>query len=180
MNAQRRYVQLYKNRNISRYGSGAAQLIHTDFYCVHCHGFVSVDPLVSGVRNRNHCPFCLWSRHLDLYNAGDRLSACKSPMQPVALTIKAGKKKYGNDQGELMLIHLCDGCGGISINRIATDDNTDEILLVFEKSLQVVPDLHFRLESQQIKALPFSERDSVLSQLYGYGGQRKEIIHPFE
>jgi hypothetical protein len=47
------------------------------------------------VRNRNHCPYCLWSRCLDLFRAGDRLSACKAPMQPVGLALKHTRKKYG-------------------------------------------------------------------------------------
>ncbi len=59
-----------------------------DFKCIHCHHLVPADSLVSGVINRNHCPYCLYSRHLDLHQAGDRLSACKSQMQPVALTFK--------------------------------------------------------------------------------------------
>ena len=80
------------------------------FFCKHCNGYVSSAAFLSGVQNRNHCPYCLWSRHLDLYSAGDRLSACKSSMRPIGLTSKATNKKYGPGRGELMLIHLCTDC----------------------------------------------------------------------
>ncbi|HEY4722578.1 MAG TPA: RNHCP domain-containing protein, partial [Anaerolineae bacterium] len=72
-----------------------------DFVCVHCRNFVSAQAVLSGVRNRNHCPYCLSSRHLDLYAAGDRLSACKARMKPIGLTLKRQSKKYARcDQGE--------------------------------------------------------------------------------
>ena len=60
----------------------------------HCHVIVSSAHLLSGVNNRNHCPYCLWSCHLDLYTAGDRLSACKAPMKPIGLTMKRSRNKY--------------------------------------------------------------------------------------
>ncbi len=94
-----------------------------DFKCAHCHVFVSSAHLISGVNNRNHCPYCLWSCHLDLYAAGDRLSACKAPMRPIGLTMKTGRNKYQREsRGELMLVHQCTDCGTLSINRIAADD----------------------------------------------------------
>ena len=43
-----------------------------DFVCAHCHALVSSAHWLSGGNNRNHCPYCLWSYHLDLYAAGDR------------------------------------------------------------------------------------------------------------
>ena len=59
--------------------------INADFRCQHCGAYVSASRVLSGVSNRNHCPYCLWSRHLDLFEAGDRLAACKAPMRPVGL-----------------------------------------------------------------------------------------------
>jgi hypothetical protein len=82
-----------------------------DFRCAYCRGWVSSASFVSGVHNRNHCPYCLWSRHLDLYAAGDRLSACKAPMQPVALTRKPGRGKYGPGPGAQ--IRVPGGQGGV-------------------------------------------------------------------
>jgi hypothetical protein len=78
-----------------------------DFTCAHCHVIVSSAHILSGVNNRNHCPYCLWSCHLDLYVAGDRLSACKGQMEPIGLTLKMGRNKYQRvARGELMLVTL--------------------------------------------------------------------------
>jgi len=105
-----------------------------DFHCANCGALVSSAHFLSGVHNRNHCPYCLWSRHLDLVNPGDRLSACKAQMGPIALTTKPGRNKYADSDGELMLVHLCTGCQSISINRIAADDDPDMLLDVFKIS----------------------------------------------
>ena len=107
-----------------------------DFRCVHCRNFVSAAYILSGVNNRNHCPYCLWSRHLDLFTAGDRLSACKGQMRPIGLTMKKSRNKYRLEaRGELMLIHQCAECEDLSINRIAADDDPESILMVFQDSL---------------------------------------------
>jgi hypothetical protein len=98
------------------------------FYCGHCHVFVSCTTVLSGVINRNHCPYCLWSKHLDLFKPGDRLAACKGNMVPVALTLKKSYKKYGEGLGEMMLVHMCTECSKISINRIAADDIAETIV----------------------------------------------------
>jgi hypothetical protein len=106
-----------------------------DFTCINCRNFVSADAALSGVHNRNHCPYCLASRHLDLFEAGDRLSACKGAMLPVALTWKRSLKKYARPaDGELMLVHHCRDCGGLSINRIAADDDNTLILSLLRGS----------------------------------------------
>src|SRR5512147_1441348 len=106
-----------------------------DFRCAHCHVIVSSAHLLSGVNNRNHCPYCLWSCHLDLFAAGDRLSACKAPMKPIGLTMKRGRNKYQLERsGELMLIHECVECRALSINRIAADDDSETVMAVFEES----------------------------------------------
>src|SRR5690349_4286657 len=115
--------------------SGGVRNTFGDFVCMHCHRFVSADTAVAGVRHRNHCPYCLSSRHFDLYVAGDRLSACKARMQPIGLALKPTPRKYpGEPQGELMLIHLCEACGEVVLNRIAADDDNEAILEVFAAS----------------------------------------------
>ena len=104
-----------------------------DFKCGHCHVMVSSAHFLSGVNNRNHCPYCLWSRHVDLSAAGDRLETCLGLMQPVGLTLKITPKKDSSaTAGELMLIHQCTGCGKLSINRIAADDDSQTILAVYQ------------------------------------------------
>lgn len=136
-----------------------------DFRCIHCQAHVSADPLLSGVHNRNHCPYCLHSRHMDLHQPGDRLSACKTVMQPVGLTLKQTRKKYGLAQfGELMLIHHCTACSRLSANRLAADDDTDRIYQVYLHSCTIdLPD------STQGNIRFLTEADSWLveAQLFG-------------
>ena len=139
-----------------------------DFKCAHCGVIVSSAHFLSGVNNRNHCPYCLWSCHLDLYAAGDRLSACKGQMKPIGLTMKNGRNKYRLDKrGELMLVHECMDCGTLSINRIAADDEPSNIIDVFEASL----DDHIRMICAHygIMLLHRTDIDILYKQLYGDG-----------
>jgi hypothetical protein len=147
-----------------------------DFKCAHCHVIVSSAHLLSGVNNRNHCPYCLWSCHLDLYAAGDRLSACKAPMRPIGLTTKTGRNKYQRDaHGELMLVHQCSGCQTLSINRIAADDDSETIRAVFQESLML--EHHTRLQCQENGILLLKPDDSrfVNTQLYGHPSDIPQI-----
>ncbi len=83
------------------------------FKCGHCRQFIGAP--VAGGRQRNHCPNCLHSRHVDDTMPGDRKSTCGSIMKPVGLMTRRN--------GELVLIHECLGCGKQDPNRIAADDN---------------------------------------------------------
>lgn len=137
-----------------------------DFKCAHCHSLVSSANFLSGVNNRNHCPYCLWSCHLDLYAAGDRLSACKGQMKPIGLTMKNGRNKYRLEKrGELMLVHECIECGTLSINRIAADDVPSMIVEVFEASLRNFS--HPLCQGSGILMLTFDDRQVLYKQLYG-------------
>ena len=137
-----------------------------DFKCGHCHAIVSSAHFLSGVNNRNHCPYCLWSCHLDLYAAGDRLSACKGQMRPIGLTMKLSRNKYRLDRrGELMLVHQCTECGALSINRVAADDDSSTILAVFRASL--TSDSHRQCEGYGIQLLHEWDFDALYKQLYG-------------
>lgn len=137
-----------------------------DFRCGNCHALVSSMYLLSAVNNRNHCPHCLWSRHLDLYSAGDRLSACKAQMRPIGLTIKRSRNKYqSGPRGELMLIHECVECRVLSINRIAADDDPDILLSVFRSSLARNDSTMF--EQHGILKLNAGHYEIVHTQLFG-------------
>jgi hypothetical protein len=139
-----------------------------DFRCGNCHALVSSAHLLSGVNNRNHCPYCLWSCHLDLYAAGDRLSACKAPMSPIGLTMKKGRNKYQREpRGELMLVHECTDCRTLSINRIAADDDSATVLAVFEESLGMDAQMHSWCFQYGIVVLKAEDRRIVHTQLYG-------------
>jgi len=135
-----------------------------DFKCGYCGNFVSAAHVLSGVNNRNHCPYCLWSRHLDLFAAGDRLSACKGQMKPIGLTMKRSRNKYQiKSRGELMLIHECVDCRSLSINRIAADDDSDSVMDVFQDSLTL--NCQIKYKAQGITLL--TDVDAVSEQLFG-------------
>ena len=140
-----------------------------DFRCAHCHALVSSAHLLSGVNNRNHCPYCLWSCHLDLFAAGDRLSACKAPMKPIGLTMKRGRNKYQPDtRGELMLVHECTECKTLSINRIAADDDSGTVMAIFQESFQLEHRIHKLCQEFGIVMLKAEDTRSVYTQLYGH------------
>lgn len=139
-----------------------------DFRCLHCHTIVSAATWLSGVQNRNHCPYCLWSCHLDLFAAGDRLSACKGQMRPIGLTMKKSRNKYRLETGgELMLIHECTECGDLSINRIAADDDSDSVIKVFQTSTSdsLSPQVLATCQAQGINIL--YDPENVYTQLHG-------------
>jgi hypothetical protein len=130
---------------------------------------VSNAHLLSGVNNRNHCPYCLWSSHLDLFAAGDRLSACKAPMKPIGLTLKKSRNKYQREpHGELMLIHECVECKTLSINRIAADDDSATILAIFQESLALGHPIHTACLQYGILILKAEDAKIVHTQLYGH------------
>jgi len=94
-----------------------------DFRCKHCKA--EVPGTAIGTRQRNHCPFCLYSLHVD-ESIGDRRSECHGSMKPIGLTTKK--------DGEIMIVHRCEKCGKISNNRIAGDDDTDKIIALLNPS----------------------------------------------
>lgn len=139
------------------------------FICENCQKQILNPPL--GTANRNHCPFCLWSKHVDENQAGDRAADCQGLMEPIGLTEKQkGLDKYRKMKpDELMLIHQCQDCGKISINRIAGDDDNKMILEVFENSQKLAQKTLDKLVSQNIQISKISQKNQVLTQLYGQG-----------
>ncbi|MFO7624719.1 MAG: RNHCP domain-containing protein [Anaerolineales bacterium] len=146
------------------------------FQCRRCHYHVLAEPLLSGVRNRNHCPYCLWSRCLDLFRAGDRLSACKAPMQPLGLALKHTRKKYGLAAcGELMLVHRCLECGKVSANRIAADDDPLLIYRLYADSLQMEQSAKDAIEAAGVGLLDARHEHIVRAQLFGKAAMESEL-----
>jgi DNA-directed RNA polymerase subunit RPC12/RpoP len=80
------------------------------FACANCGAAVA--PLQNG-SYRNHCPFCLYSRHVDR-RPGDRASSCRGLMEPVGVDYRSAKG--------FMVVHRCLSCGFTRPNRIAEDD----------------------------------------------------------
>lgn len=93
------------------------------FKCRHCHRFVC--PLPYGGHHRNHCPFCLYSRHVDERKSGDRLSTCGASMEPAGY--------FQRPNGEYVVVHHCMGCDEERFNRIAADDDFDLVLALPEQ-----------------------------------------------
>ncbi len=90
-----------------------------DFICGTC-GFS-----VRGNGYTNHCPQCLWSRHVDV-NPGDRRETCQGLMEPVAIE-KKGK--------EYVILHRCTKCGFERKNKLADSDNFDAVEEITAKGL---------------------------------------------
>ena len=85
---------------------------HTeDFVCERCGFFVEGDGYT------NHCPECLWSKHVDVF-PGDRAGECGGMMEPVGVEIK--NKEY-------VILHKCVKCGFEKKNKAAKEDNFDLI-----------------------------------------------------
>jgi hypothetical protein len=176
MNGHQYQILGRKEKSRYRYGQLEKSSAENGFMCTYCHGFVSTGSGFSGVQNRNHCPYCLWSRHLDLFAAGDRLSACKAMMEPIGLTLKATRKKYGPSRSELMLIHLCVECTTISINRIAADDDSQTVFNIFEGSFRQDVSTVVRLDAYGIRAMDETDIDTVLVQLFGHRSDTVDIF----
>ena len=87
---------------------------NTAFDCIQCHR--PVPPCDNG-SFRNHCPYCLYSRHLDEI-PGDRMSDCFGLMEPIGLTYHS-KKGY-------QLIHRCLVCGKLQKNIICQYDSVPD------------------------------------------------------
>jgi hypothetical protein len=98
------------------------------FVCVQCGRPVSTQAF--GTRHRNHCPWCLWSRHVD-ERQGDRRSACRNPMEPVAVAVQP--------DGEWAVVHQCRACGVVRLNRIAGDDNEVVLTALAVRALAYPP-----------------------------------------
>lgn len=79
------------------------------FQCAHCGAMVH--PATSTCRN--HCPVCLWSRHVDVH-PGDRAADCGGLMRPVRV-------EYHSRKG-YQIVHRCERCGVERRNIALLDD----------------------------------------------------------
>jgi hypothetical protein len=89
-----------------------------DFTCEHCGA------QVKGNGYTNHCPRCLWSKHVDV-NPGDRLNNCTGMMKPTAVDI---------EQGEHVLVFKCEKCGAQKRNKASEHDDFDDILKIMSQT----------------------------------------------
>lgn len=90
------------------------------FVCEHC------GEEVMGGRYVNHCPRCLWSKHVDQEIPGDRASSCRGLMEPVGATQKHGKWR---------IVHECTKCGIERTVDAAHEDNSEKIIELTQRPL---------------------------------------------
>ena len=98
------------------------------FRCRYCSK--PVQGFADGTQHRNHCPYCLWSLHID-NEPGDRVALCQGLMEPVAVWVRR--------KGEWALVHRCETCGSLKSNRIAGDDNQFALLSIAVRPLAQPP-----------------------------------------
>ena len=83
-----------------------------NFSCENCGTFVQGDGYT------DHCPFCLYSKHVDI-NPGDRGCECKGLMEPVRAEVK--KDGY-------RIYYRCLDCGYNHRVRSSIEDSFEVIL----------------------------------------------------
>lgn len=89
--------------------------IDEEFICDNCGKTV---PKL-GYTCRNHCPHCLYSKHVDK-NPGDRAEECHGDLEPIGIENNP-KKGY-------VIVFKCKKCGQIRKNKSANDDNMELII----------------------------------------------------
>ena len=93
------------------------------FVCGYCGREVA--PVNNG-SYRNHCPFCLFSKHVDKL-PGDRMNDCQGLMEPIDLRQKSGKG--------FQILHRCLRCGFERVNKVAEDtiqpDDIERLIELF-------------------------------------------------
>ena len=87
-------------------------MLDEEFLCENCGKLVNKLNYTA----RDHCPFCLYSKHLDI-NPGDRLNKCCG---------------YKNTY---KIIYKCNKCGEKHKNIMANDDNMELIIELSKKDL---------------------------------------------
>ena len=100
------------------------KVIDEEFICENCGRQV---PKL-GYSCRNHCPYCLYSKHVDI-DPGDRLEDCHGLLEPIGIESNS-KKGY-------IIIFKCQKCGKIRKNKAAEDDVMDIIIALSAKQTMI-------------------------------------------
>jgi hypothetical protein len=85
-----------------------------DFRCENCGA------QVRGNGFTNHCPECLWSKHVDI-NPGDRAEPCQGLMEPVGVESKPAGYR---------ILFRCSFCGIQRWNKSAPEDDFEVLLRI--------------------------------------------------
>jgi len=89
-----------------------------DFVCERC------GEKVKGNGYTNHCPKCLWSKHVDIH-PGDRAETCCGMMAPFKVDLEKGK---------YLINHKCVKCGAQKRKMFEKSDDFDAILEITKKN----------------------------------------------
>ena len=87
-----------------------------DFVCGHCGA------KVRGNGYTNHCPKCLWSRHVDNY-PGDRGNPCGGMLRPIGVQFQ---------KGEYHIQHFCEKCGARARCKSTAGDDINALTALSE------------------------------------------------
>ncbi len=82
-----------------------------DFVCGHCGASVV------GNGYTNHCPICLWSKHVDV-DPGDRAEVCGGMMKPVG--VEGSSPSY-------RIVHACTVCEALRHVNASPSDNAEAL-----------------------------------------------------
>jgi len=80
---------------------------------------------VPGNGYTDHCPVCLWGKHLDV-NPGDRAADCGGMMKPIHV-FKKGE--------EYVIEYVCEKCGHNCKVKTASKDSFEVLLKLIENSV---------------------------------------------
>ena len=95
---------------------------NSGFACANCRAIV--DAIKKGTI-RNHCPFCLYSLHVDI-EIGDRQSDCGGLMAPIGME--------NHSQKGWQIVQKCTLCGHVRKNMMALDDDVDVVAKIMREA----------------------------------------------
>ena len=78
---------------------------------------------VEGTGYTNHCPKCLWSKHVDV-EPGDRRAKCRGMMAPQSVE---------GSSPEYRIIHKCERCGIERAVALSGDDDADAVVRLAQR-----------------------------------------------
>lgn len=90
-----------------------------DFKCENCGS------LVYGKGFTDHCPSCLFSKHVDI-TPGDRAASCGGKMKPISIAPK--------DQG-YVIEYICEKCGYTYSNKSAEYDDVSSFIEMLNSNI---------------------------------------------
>jgi len=87
--------------------------IKENFTCDNCNH------QVIGTGYTNHCPNCLYSKHVDQNIPGDRSSSCQALMKPITSQLKSD---------QFIITHQCLKCQKTIKNKAFKNDNQKKLI----------------------------------------------------